>query len=485
MQHTDAAVLPRTARGNHQTIDLTDTRVPDATAAYRDRFPQPIPVPHPIPRPIPFPRMLGVRVLIWKQDPTVNEPGIRTTYFPGLVLNGPTDARITTELAGTTPVARNANADFIFSAGTPEFDCAHTWAVIRQTLAMWERLRGGTRIPWAWNTGGNTERLTVHPRAGVTANAYYSRTQKVLKFFSFTPSGATSPVYTCRSFDIAAHEVGHAVLDGLKPGWLGGSNPPQTGGLHESFGDLSAIFAALAQLDQAEAVVALSKANLHDRNFISAVAEEFGAALGRPFGLRNANNDLKLSDVSNQVHELSQVFTGAMYDILCDLFAHERYQQRLTKDPALVLVEVAHHLAKLLIDAIVAAPSAGATYAHIANGMLKISHQQGDPAIYRSFIRNRFAAREVVVSPTPMHAFLAGTMDLTDPGFVEGEDALELDACSHPATMDAPQDRDHCCGTMTLPEWSVLDADDLAAGSSLDDDAMMAAEMSDLARDFS
>ncbi len=35
---------------------------------------------------------------------------------------------------------------------------------------MYERIRGGTRIPWAWNTGGNTDRLTVFPRAGVTAN---------------------------------------------------------------------------------------------------------------------------------------------------------------------------------------------------------------------------------------------------------------------------------------------------------------------------
>lgn len=484
MHDGDTAVATRHDDPAQIQVDLTDTRVPDPTAAYLERFRIPRPIPHPIPIPIPLPLLLGVRVLIWKQDPTVNEPGIRTAYVPGLVLNGPTDGRITTQLAGVTPVARNANADFIFTAGTPEFDCAHTYTVVRQTLTMWQRLRGGAAIPWAWNTAGNTDRLTVHPRAGVTPNAYYSRTQKALKFFYFTPTGSSTVVYTCRSLDIAAHETGHAVLDGLKPGWLGGGNPPQTGALHESFGDLSAVFLALAQLDQAEAVVALSKANLHHKGFLAALAEQFGAALGRPFGLRNADNNLKLSEVSNQVHELSQVFTGAIYDILSDIFVHERHRQRATKDPALVLVEVGRHLGKLLIAAIEAAPATGATFADVANEMLKISHAQGDPTIYRTFIRNRFTVREVVVAPTPLTAMTSGTIDMTDPDFCEGEDVLEMPAMEHPATMAAPQDRDHCCGTMTLPEWTVVDQDTLASGVAVDDEALMAEETERLAKLF-
>jgi hypothetical protein len=117
------------------------------------------------------------------------------------------------------------------------------------------------------------------------------------------------------------------VLDGLKPGWLGGTNPPQTGGLHESFGDLTAIFLACSQLDQVEAAVATTKANLHDKNFLAALAEQFGAALGFPQGLRNADNDLKLSQVGNEVHAISQVFTGGIYDVLADIFAFEKNRQ--------------------------------------------------------------------------------------------------------------------------------------------------------------
>ncbi len=415
----------------------------------------PVPLPSPIPHPIPL--LVGSRFFIWKQDPTVADPGIRLSYVPAPVLNGPRDARIMTSLPGTTPVQPNANRDFLFTAGTPEFDCAHTYAVVRETLTMYQRTRAGAAIPWAWNTGGNTDPITVLPRAGVTANAFYSRSAKSLNFFFFTPSGASQPVFTCRSLDIVAHECGHAVLDGLKPGWLGASNTPQTGGLHESFGDLTAIFLACSQLDQVEAAIAATKANLHDRNFLAALAEQFGSALGFPQGLRNADNDLKLSQVSNEVHAISQVFTGGIYDTLADIFLFEQNRQSATTDPAEVLLDVAARLRKLLIAAIIAAPAANASYADVVNQMLTISHAQGDPPIYRTFLRNRFTLREVVVSPTPLRAMIEGTMNMRDPNFVDGADSLKLNAQPH-AFDKAPQDRSTCCGTMQLPEYTLGDA---------------------------
>ncbi|GAB3659321.1 hypothetical protein GCM10027589_20400 [Actinocorallia lasiicapitis] len=447
--------------------------------------PRPVPVPRPIP--IPVPMVLGHRIRIYKQDPSVADLGVRTTFVPSVVLNGPTDARLTTLLPGVTPVARNVNADFEFVPGTPEFDCAHTFAVVRATLTMYERYHGGTPIPFAWNASGNTDRLSVFPRAASGANAFYSRTAKALKFLFFTPQGSQNTIFTCRSLDIVAHETGHAVLDGLKPGWLGASNNPQTGGLHEAFGDLTAIFLALAQGDQAEALVAATKANLHARSFLPAVAEEFGAGLGLQFGLRNADNDLKLSEVGNEVHAISQVFTGGMYDTLADIYTFERNRQAKTKDPAVLLIEVAARLCTVMLDAIIAAPAANATYADVVNKMLQVSANRAESAAYRTFLRNRFTIREVVVSPTPLKDLVMGKVNMSDADYT-GEsktDVTEVQpADKNSASLRAEQDRSTCCGTMQLPEFQQIDQKKLAGRGDLTDDDILAPELDELRRAF-
>jgi hypothetical protein len=393
----------------------------------------------------------GVRVLIWKQDPSVAEIGTRKLFLPGVILDGPRDARITFGQPGIAPVSPNAFGDFIMQPDTDQFDAVHSFAVVRLTLTMYQRVLSraeqGAPLPWAWNSSNNTAPLEVFPHGLPNVmNAYYSRHDRALKFGHFVPSGTTARVYTCRSFDIVAHETGHAVLDGLKPQWILNSAPPQTGGLHESFGDLTAIFLALSQFDQVEAVIAQTKADLHDKTFLADMAEQFGLALGRPNGLRNADNDLKLSETGNEVHAISQVFTGAIYDILADAFAFERAPG--LRDDAAVLHNVAGYLCSLVLRALVAAPDANATYADVVNHMLHIAQQDGKPVDYANFIRNRFALREVVVAPVPLAADQPAGIELA---------AMVEDA---PA---ARQDRRTCCGTMNHAEYfdmeGVLDAE--------------------------
>jgi hypothetical protein len=401
---------------------------------------------------VPLPYAFGARVLMWKQDPSVSEIGTRKVFLPGVVLAGPRDARITVAGDPDIPaVEPNAFGDFVTMPDTPQFDAVHTFAVVRQTLTMYQRALStagaAMPLPWQWNSSVDTSPLQVHPYGLPNVmNAYYSRTQACLKFGDFIPPGETARVYTCRSFDIVSHETGHAVLDGLKPQWLMADNPPQTGGLHESFGDLTAIFLALSQLDQCEAVVAQTKAHLHDKTFLADIAEQFGLALGSTNGLRNADNDLTLSEAGTEVHAISQVFTGAVYDILADLFAFERNPE--LEDCASVLHRVAAWLRGLLLRALIAAPDAAATYADVANDMLRLTLEDGKPAEYTTFIRNRFAQREVVEVPAT----------LTGPHPA----GLRLAPC----VTDAPgakQDRRACCGTMNLAEYynveRILDAE--------------------------
>ncbi len=410
----------------------------------------------------PLPRLFfGSRVLIWKQDPSVQEIGVRKAYLPGAIFSGPRDARIKTQ--GVPPVYRNAFNDFIEVQGTEAFDAVHTFAVVRQTLTMWQRCLQPAPVPWQWNGSHNVDAINLFPRAGETMNAYYSRSEKALKFFYFNkpgePTGSDS-IYTCRSFDIVAHEAGHAILDGLRPGWLGFRNPPQTGGLHESFGDLSAIFLALSQLDQVEAIIAQTKANLHDKTFLADLAEEFGQALGRTTGLRNADNNLKLSEAGTEVHAISQVFTGAIYDIMADIFSSER--RPVEKDDAITLHEVAKYVCSLVMRAIIASPATGATFADVANQMRAITAADGKPDTYQNSIEKHFTLREVFTD-TPLgvdhkpgvhlvahiqddpHAEqdrhgCCGTMQLYE--YMEGEDELELELEELKKTMAEPQSTD-------------------------------------------
>jgi len=405
----------------------------------------------PLPEAPDLPQAFGARVLMWKQDPTVGDIGTRRAWLPGAVLAGPRDARIAAGAPGIDAVEPNAFGDFVTQPDTPQFDAVHTFAVVRQTLTMYQRalLNAGLDmpLPWQWNTSMDTRPLMVFPHGLPNVmNAFYSRTQGCLKFGDFVPSlekaGAPGQerIYTCRSFDIVAHETAHAVLDGLKPQWLQADAPPQTGGLHEAFGDLTAIFLALSQLDLCEAVIAQTRAQLHNKSFLSDVAEQFGLALGSSVGLRNADNDLTLSQAGTQVHAISQVFTGAVYDVLADMFAYER--NPLLDDCAAVLHRVAAYLRGVLLRALIAAPDKAATYADIVNGMLRLVGEDGKPAAYAGFIHNQFARREVVEGP-------GAGMAPAQPG-----EQVAARVCDK---AGARQDRRACCGTMNLPEYYRMD----------------------------
>lgn len=343
--------------------------------------------------------MAGSKVRIWKQDPSVESIGIRLSYIPTEVKDGPGDDDI--EIKGMPEVSADSNNDFLFDPGPDpeEFDSVHAFTVVRQVLTMYRRAlnRNGVTQNFNWQWG--PEPIGVHPRAGEDVNAYYTRGSRSLRFYYFHPGGDVSNplVYTCRSFDIVAHELGHAVLDSLRPGYWN-SWHPQTGGLHESFGDITSILTMVAQMDQCEAIIAESKGDLHVKTFFNSLAEQFGEALGRVFGLRNADNDLTLSDVSDEVHDISKVFTGAFYDILADVF--EDYHKPKLYDQAETLFRVGKHMTALLILSLLNGPERNATYRDIAEKMVEI-----EPEVkWKGFIARQFEVRGVLGAPVGLAA---------------------------------------------------------------------------------
>src|SRR5438094_611874 len=109
----------KTENGHTPELDVPQMSaafVPTPTREYREHRKSAkitlgagMPVLHPIP--LPFPVVRGSRVLIYKQDPSVTEIGIRKAYLPNSILSGPRDARISSE--GLPKVSPNAMNDFI------------------------------------------------------------------------------------------------------------------------------------------------------------------------------------------------------------------------------------------------------------------------------------------------------------------------------------------------------------------------------------
>lgn len=277
---------------------------------------------------------LHLPFLTWVQDPTAGDAAgkplderVFVAWEPGLA-DGPTSSRfaVVDYDADTDTLRPPAKWDedtqaFVGVRGkvldaqaTDEFQFhqVSVWALLQRALSFFEEPSAlGRRVPWAFE--GN--RLIVVPHAGYAENAYYDRASKSLQFYYLGDPKA--PFYTCLSADIVHHEFGHAVLDGIRP-LLHDSVTPQAGAFHEFVGDFTAILMALQNRALRQRIATTSKGEFGDATTLSSLAEGFGKAVsGRPY-LRSAINRRKLGALANEtsVHTLSEVLTGAMFDVL-------------------------------------------------------------------------------------------------------------------------------------------------------------------------
>lgn len=290
---------------------------------------------------------LLIPVDVYVQDPFVAEQNkgvaLNTIYVgnePEL-MDGPTSARIAVVDydADAHKLEKPARWDaknrcFVFDTkGKPEpitrerrtepqFHQVNVWAIIQSVLDIYEATWVlGRSAPWAFE--GN--RLIVVPHAGYLANAFYDRRSKSIQFYYF--GAQDKRVYTCLSHDIITHETGHAILDGLRPGYIEDSSL-QTTAFHEFVADLTAIMTSLLNNELRWEVAKESRGDLSRDTIVSSLAEEFGRyATGRPY-LRSAQNDKTVGKVkdSRSPYDWSEVLTGTMFDILTGMLV--KYLQK-------------------------------------------------------------------------------------------------------------------------------------------------------------
>ncbi len=283
---------------------------------------------------------------------------------------------------------------------TPEFLYWQLTSALDRGKRFWaRRLPSGRWVPGAV--------LPAVPVAGEGLNAYYDR--RALSFFRAVDGKTGAVVQSGESVDIATHEQGHAILDAARPD-LWDAPHFEVAAFHEAFGDLAAIFVALAEAPLASAVFDETRGDPARSNLVSRLAEELGGAVRRRYGentampraLRDAVNALRYvdpktlpdtapaSELSAEPHSFCNVMTGACWDLLVTLFRASRSEHR-----AEALSAAAETLALYAVGAAETAPTGADFFGRVARRIVReagVARDASAPALAEVLFRRGLLA---------------------------------------------------------------------------------------------
>ncbi|MFL5969207.1 MAG: hypothetical protein ACJ74L_06390 [Gaiellaceae bacterium] len=339
-------------------------------------------------------------ILAWEDDPgtptTTRHPVTRP--IPRL-----TASSLPLRIRGRQPAAREQEV------GTPAFRYWANAEALARAAEFWaQTLPKGTK--WFPSNGAQ---LTVELDEDADLNAFYDRNG--LHFFHGIVDGTT--VYSAESPDVACHELGHAVLDALKP-QLWDVMSAEVAAFHESFGDMSAMLSALQLRSLREEVLAETASRLDRSSRLSRLAEQLGWAIRQAHPdatdrdcLRNASNSFFYTDpmmlppsapatqLSSEPHSFSRVFTGAFLEILGGIFLTQ------TKHDQAALLKTAADAGTILVNAIKSSPVVPTYYSQVAAHMLDIDLAQFRgryrDALKSAFVRHGILSLQAATTPPP------------------------------------------------------------------------------------
>lgn len=299
----------------------------------------------------------------------------------------------------------NKEGQYVYTPGTREFVSSVTMATVQKTIdAMSEKFG---KIEWAF--GG--DKIGLASDAGEDFNAYYSRNDASLNFFHGLDPVTNQMVFSGSSGEVVSHEVGHAILDAQRPGYLS-TWQADTNGFHEAFGDLTGLFMA-TQSDEVCAMAAKETGgDLHKPNCLAASGELLGRAINNSYGknvtggdyVRNYINDFKwqaprtvprnpsgTDPLTTEMHSWSRIFTGAQYDVMAGIVEKKMGEGM---DAAAAIKAAGNESMTLLAEAVKMAPQRDVTYRDLALLMLKADANNGGE--YHDIVLNTMMDRNIL-----------------------------------------------------------------------------------------
>ena len=336
-------------------------------------------------------------VACWEDDP--GDPSLQPSLAPITTAVPRQSAQpLAYKIKGAVPMPR------VYAPGTANFRYYAAACALRRTADFWGPiLPAGTK----WQVGSV---LPVQLDSGVDLNAFYTRggfgDSPGLHFFHAAVSGRT--YFSGESPDVACHEMGHAVLDAIKP-QLWNAQTIEAAAFHESFGDMSALLSAL-QVDSFQQVVIQETGGILNRSSrLSRLAEQLGAAIRVQHpdavdadSLRNAVNSFfyrdpqtlptqaPASQLSSEPHSFSRVFTAAFLDILAAIF---RQQGAATAGN---LKKASQDAARILVGAVLGAPVVPDFFSQVAAHAITFGEGAPFNGKYRDSLKSAFIRRGIL-----------------------------------------------------------------------------------------
>jgi hypothetical protein len=313
-----------------------------------------------------------------------------------------------------------------YDEGTPEFLFWQCREAALSTLDTWEAFADPLTF---WQ--GRRKRLPLLQDAGDDLNAYYDRG----RFAFFHRRIGSAVFFSGASTDVVAHEVGHGLLDSIRPD-LWDAPFLEAGAFHEAFGDCMAILTALG--DRETRMKLLDAApSLRKRNFVESTAENLSDGIRRLRATHNAAeprhayNTFKyqipetLPDdggpgaLINEVHSFGMLFSGCFYDLIAEIFAADRARTEAS------LLGAARQAASLLVEGAKTAVITPRFFQSVGRAMVLADDHLNDGA-HRQHLRNAFGAHGLMLGAD---AILAPTTVLEGAGT-----GREKAAALHPPT---------------------------------------------------
>lgn len=312
------------------------------------------------------------------------------------------------------------------SQSDPRFHQQMVYAVASSVSATFRRALG-RQITWR----PGCDQLMLRPHAAKMRNAYYDESVGVIDFGYF-PASENAPgmlpggfVFTCLSHDIIAHEVTHAVLDGLRAEFRHPSGPDVVA-FHEAFADLVAIFQRFSYRDVVMNAIGRTRGKIEQGGYLTSLAQQFGAASGRCSALRSAlgiNQETGQPEQYNEhfpPHRLGSVLVAAVFEAFVKIYRRkmERYFRlasngtgklppgEIPHDLQIVLVDgvtkLASEFLSICIRAIDYCPPVGLTFGDYLSALITadVDLVPDDPWDYRGAIIESFRKRNIY----PRHA---------------------------------------------------------------------------------